>query len=94
MATAHGAGLMLVPAFLPMCMASGPARAIAASGSLLLALAAVAVHMAAMLVTTGVVASGVCHGVTRRPQLLRGKALHKLWTAALAVTGLLLVMPL
>jgi len=37
MATAHGAGLMLVPALVPLCVSGGPAREITASGSLLLA---------------------------------------------------------
>lgn len=55
-ATVHGSGLMLVPAFVPLCLSASPAREITASGSLLLALAAVAVHMAAMLTTTAVAA--------------------------------------
>jgi hypothetical protein len=63
MTTAHGAGLMLVPAFMPLCLAGNPAREITASGSLGLALAAVLVHTAAMLATTGLVAAGVCRGV-------------------------------
>ncbi|KQU80663.1 MULTISPECIES: hypothetical protein [unclassified Rhizobacter] len=54
---------MLVPAFMPLCLAGNPAREITASGSLGLALAAVLVHTAAMLATTGLVATGVCRGV-------------------------------
>jgi len=91
MATAHGAGLMLVPALASMCFAGNPAREITASGSLVLALGAVGVHMAAMLVTTGVVATGVCCGVAMHLRLLSGKAPHQAWTAALAVTGVLLM---
>jgi hypothetical protein len=91
MATAHGAGLMLVPALVPLCLADDPARAITASGSLVLALAAVGVHTAAMLVTTGLIATGVCHGVAMHPRLLRGTAQRLAWTAALAVTGMLLM---
>ena len=60
MSTAHGAGLMLVPALIPLCMADTPAREITASGSLSLALAAVGVHTAAMLAATG-----VCLGILR-----------------------------
>jgi hypothetical protein len=93
MATAHGAGLMLVPALVPLCLGDGPARAITASGSLLLAIAAVVVHTAAMLLTTGVIASGVCRGVSKRPHLLSGSAARQVWTAALAVTGLVLMAP-
>jgi hypothetical protein len=62
MSTAHGAGLMLVPALIPLCMGDASVRAITASGSLTLALAAVAVHTAAMLAVTGVIALGVCRG--------------------------------
>ena len=91
MATAHGAGLMLVPALLPLCLADDPAREITASGSLVLALAAVGVHTAAMLATTGVIATGVCRGVAMHPGLLSGQALRRAWTAALAVTGVLLM---
>jgi hypothetical protein len=91
MATAHGAGLMLVPALVPLCLADGPAREITASGSLLLALAAVGVHTAAMLVTTGVIASGVCRGVALHPRWLNGAASRHAWTAAQAVTGVLLM---
>lgn len=91
MATAHGAGLMLVPALASMCLANNPAREITASGSLVLALGAVGVHTAAMLVTTGIVATGVFHGVAMHPRLLRGTAPRQLWTAALAVTGVLLM---
>ena len=91
MATAHGAGMMLLPALIPLCLAGNAAREITASGSLFLALAAVGLHMAAMLVTTGVVATGVCRGVTMHPRLLSGPALRQVWTAALAITGTLLM---
>ncbi len=57
-ASAHGSGLMLVPALVPLCLSASPAREITASGSLLLALAAVAVHMAAMLAVTAALALG------------------------------------
>ncbi len=63
MATAHGAGLMLVPALVPVCIGNAPAaREISASGSMALALMAVALHGAAMLLTIAVMASGVCRG--------------------------------
>ena len=63
MSTAHGAGLMLVPALIPMCIGDASARQITALGSLPLALAAVGVHSAAMLAVTGAIATGVCGGV-------------------------------
>jgi hypothetical protein len=62
MSTAHGAGLMLVPALIPLCMGNAPGRVTSASGSLMLALAAVGIHTAAMLAVTGVIAAGVCRG--------------------------------
>ena len=72
MSTAHGAGLMLVPALIPLCLGDGPAREITASGSLLLALAAVGVHTAAMLAVTGVMATGACRGLDAVLERLRG----------------------
>jgi len=64
MSTAHGAGLMLVPALVPLCMGeASAARDIAASGALFLAVAAVGVHSAAMLAVTGLVAAIVCRSV-------------------------------
>lgn len=62
MSTAHGAGLMLVPALVPLCFAGAPAREISTSNSLMLALAAVGVHTAAMLAVTGLIAAGICRG--------------------------------
>lgn len=62
MSTAHGAGLMLVPALIPLCMGDGAGKQIAAADSLMLAFAAVGVHTAAMLAVTGLIASGICRG--------------------------------
>jgi len=65
MASVHGAGLMLVPALVPLCAgeaALAGMEGLAGAGPLLLALVAVGVHMAAMLIVTGLVASGVCRG--------------------------------
>jgi uncharacterized oligopeptide transporter (OPT) family protein len=65
--TAHGAGLMLVPALIPLCTGDAPFREITASGSLAPALAAVGVHAAAMLAVTGVIAAGVAAALTPAP---------------------------
>lgn len=62
-ASVQGAGLMLVPALMPLCFGGSSVRAIGLSDSLLLALAALAVHLAAMLATTAVVSFGACHVV-------------------------------
>lgn len=71
MSTAHGAGLMLVPALIPLCMGDAPAREITASGSLALALAAVGVHTVAMLAVTGLIASVFCRGFDAGASLLQ-----------------------
>jgi len=57
MGAAHGTGLMLVPALMPLCLSGSPAREITASGSLTLAIAAVGVHLAALLGVAGAMAS-------------------------------------
>lgn len=54
MASAHGTGLMLVPALVPLCLDGTPARDLTAAGSLLVSLSAVALHLAAMLVVMAV----------------------------------------
>src|SRR5262245_11142780 len=92
MATAHGAGMMLIPALVPLCLTDTPAREITASGSLVLALAAVGVHTAAMLATTGVIATGVYRGVAMHPRLSSRPVARQAWTAALAVTGVVLMV--
>ena len=56
--TGHGAGWMLVPALASVCASDMPGREITASGSLLLGLAAVGVHMAAMVATTAAMCGG------------------------------------
>ncbi len=65
-ATAHGTGIMLVPALIPICISDSPARAIVTSGSVLLAVLAVAIHLASMLTTVGIV------GLVARTSLPRG----------------------
>lgn len=91
-ATVHGSGLMLVPALVPMCLSGSPAREITASGSLLLAFAAVALHMAATLATTGVIAAAVSRGIAAQAHRLSGAAASRAWSAVLAITGVLLIV--
>jgi hypothetical protein len=95
MASAHGAGLMLVPVLLPLAHVE-PAhhhggRALAGAGSVGTALAAVGVHTGAMLAVTGVVAVVVYEwvgvGFLRRGWL----NLDILWTVGLAVAGAILI---
>ena len=71
---AHGAGMMLVPALIPLCLSGSPAREITASGSVVLALAAVALHMAAMLAVTAAMASVACRVACLRAAAARPAA--------------------
>ncbi len=92
MATAHGAGLMLIPALIPLCLAATPAKELLASGSLVTAVLAIGVHAFAMLVVTGLIAILVyeCFGLGF---LRRGWVnVDLLWTAALILTGIFLVV--
>lgn len=57
--TLYGAGLMLVPAVASVCLSGTPARELVASGSIVIGVAAVGVHMLAMLAVTGVLAAVV-----------------------------------
>ncbi|HEY8605948.1 MAG TPA: hypothetical protein VIM12_02390 [Noviherbaspirillum sp.] len=73
MSTAHGAGLMLVPALVPLCIGNTASGTVGASDPLMLAVAAVGVHTAAMLAVTAIIASGVCRGVDAGVRLLRSR---------------------
>ncbi|HEY9105733.1 MAG TPA: hypothetical protein VIN58_03570 [Roseateles sp.] len=79
-ATLQGSGLMLLPALLPLCLSASPAREITASGSLVLAMAAVAVHMAAMLAVTAVAAWLAWRGLVALPAAwLASAATRRRW---------------
>ncbi len=87
MATAHGAGLMLVPALMPLC-STLPAIG---RGVLLVSLAAVAVHTLSMLAMTGLLALLV-HDRLGLAILRRGWInFDLLWTGALVATGVVLI---
>ena len=93
MATAHGAGLMLLPAIMPLCLAGSPMPG-AAAGSVGITLAAIGIHTAATLAVTALVAIVVYRwlGVA----ILRTAWLNfdRMWNAALATTGLILLFQL
>ena len=86
MATLHGAGLMLMPAMLPLCGAVG-----GAANSLALSLAFTALHTLATLATTGAVALLAYEylglGVLRRGWI----NFDWLWRGALVATGTLMI---
>jgi hypothetical protein len=88
MATAHGAGLMLVPALIPLCMGSP----IIDQGSVWTAVAAVGVHTLATLLVTGAIAVIVYEWLGLeflRPSWINFDAL---WCLALAATGGVLML--
>ena len=96
MATAHGAGLMLVPFLLPIADGGAAAGHHAghhhlAGGSVVLSLIAIGTHTLAMLLVTGTIAVLVYDWIGLA-FLRRGWInLDPLWTAALIGTGLLLL---
>ena len=92
MATAHGAGLMLLPALIPLCAAGSPMSEIAAAQSATLALAAVAVHMGAMLVVTATIALVVYDWIGLAVLRTAWLNTELVWTGALAGTGVLLLI--
>ena len=91
MATAHGAGLMLLPALMPLCLSSSPVQAVTASGSLAVTLVAVGIHTGAMLAVAALIAVIVYEWVG--VAMLRTAWLNfdLIWTAALVTTGLFLL---
>jgi hypothetical protein len=92
MATAHGAGAMLLPVLLPLAEGGEHAHHVPATASLLTASLAVLVHSLAMLVTTGVVALSVYQWLGL-DFLRRGWVnLDLIWTAALIAMGLWLLV--
>jgi hypothetical protein len=91
MASAHGAGLMLIPALLPLCAGPMPA-AQWTSAAFLPALGALGVHTAAMLATIGMISLAVYNcvdiGFLRRGWI----NLDRVWTGALVVCGIVLLV--
>ena len=92
MATAHGAGMMLIPVLMPLQEAGAHAHHMPATGSLWIASLAVLVHSLAMLLTTGAVAL-IVYEWAGLDFLRRGWInLDLVWTAALIGMGLWLLL--
>jgi hypothetical protein len=92
MANAHGAGLMLVPAVIPLCLAAAPAHELTVAGSVLVGLLALALHTGTMLATIAAISIAVYKwiGVAF---LRRGWInLDLLWSIALMVCGVILLV--
>jgi len=92
MASAHGAGLMLLPILVPLQRAGGAGHHGMAGAPLAVSLAAVGVHALATLVTTGAIAVAVYEWVGLA-FLRRGWInLDLVWALALVVTGVILLV--
>ena len=92
MATAHGAGAMVIPAMMPLAQAGQHANHLPVTSSLWVGALAVLVHSFAMLVTTGIVALSVYQWIGL-DFLRRGWInLDLIWTAALIGMGLWLLL--
>jgi hypothetical protein len=92
MSSAHGAGLMLIPVALPLCLAGSPSGQLTAGGSLPVALAVLGVHTAAMLVTIALVSLIVYDWVGLTFLRSGWINLDLIWIAALGICGLLLLL--
>lgn len=92
MATAHGAGLMVLPALMPLCVASGPLAGVDAGGSAATALAAVGVHTAAMLAATALAAFAVYRFVGLGILRSGWVNVDLVWTLVLVGTGVMLIV--
>jgi hypothetical protein len=90
MATAHGAGLMLIPALMPLCLGDVPGELADTSAGT--ALAAVGLHTLAMLAVTAAIALAVYEWIGV-DFLRRGWVnLDRVWTGALVATAAVLVV--
>ncbi|MBL0371319.1 hypothetical protein JJB09_04700 [Rhizobium sp. KVB221] len=87
MATAHGAGLMVLPALMPLCIADSPLGTVGGNGSAAMTFAAVGVHTLAMLTATSLVALAVYRWVGL--EILRSAWINVdlVWTLVLVGTG-------
>jgi len=90
MATAHGAGLMLWPALMPLCLPGAAGGSL--GGPAAVAFAGVGIHTLAMVATTAVAATLVYEWVG--VEILRRAWLNLdlIWTVALVATGALLIV--
>ena len=94
MASAHGAGLTLIPSVFPLCFSGGEVRGVTVAGAIITSLAAVGVHTADVVIVSGIIAILVYDwigvGFLRRGWI----NFDWLWAAALGVAGtIVLALP-
>jgi hypothetical protein len=92
MATAHGAGVMALPALMPLCVPTTQSGGVGTGAVAWPALAGVGVHTIAMLAVTGAIAVAVYRWIGLA--ILRSAWINfdLVWTFALLATGLLLLV--
>ena len=91
MAAAHGAGLMLWPALMPLCLANS-AGAVPPSAPLVAGLAGVGLHTLAMLSVTAAMAAAVYEWVGLEVLRRAWLNIDALWVTALVATGMLMLL--
>ena len=91
-ATAHGAGLMLIPVLMPICLSGTPSQSLTVTGSIPIGIAALGVHTGAMLATIGLVSIAVYEWIGLA--FLRSHWINfdLVWIAALSFGGALLLL--
>jgi hypothetical protein len=92
MAGSHGAGLMLIPALMPICSALSNATGLAGAGTgstATIAVIALCVHSVTMLLTTGVIALAVYDHFGVAGLRTRWFNFDLLWTGTLATCGVI-----
>ncbi|BCH22044.1 hypothetical protein [Mesorhizobium sp. L-8-3] len=92
MASAHGAGLMLLPVVMPLCLSGTPAAGITAQASIGTAFAALGVHTGAMLAVIAAISVLVYEWLGLEFLRRSWINLDYLWSAALVASGALLVV--
>src|SRR5882762_1326588 len=91
-ATAHGAGLMLIPVLMPICLSGTLSQSLTVTGSIPVGIAALGVHTGAMLATIGLVSIAVYEWIGLA--FLRSHWINfdLVWIAALSLGGALLLL--
>lgn len=91
MASAHGAGLMLLPVVMPLCLADFPGGDLTTQNSLGTALGALGVHTGAMLAVIAVISLTVYDRLGLAFLRKGWINLDYIWSAALVMSGIFLI---
>jgi hypothetical protein len=91
MASAHGAGLMLLPVVMPLCLTGFPGAELTAQASLGTALGALGVHTAAMLAVIAFISLTVYEWLGLAFLRQSWINLDYIWSAALVASGAFLI---